>query len=226
MSIDAASLDPTRFASYFDTPRHALIDLLDQAGGTSPRRVLELGCGCGANLAEIRRRHPQAHTVGVERQPEAAATARSRAGVDELLQADLLDTTRVAFEAGSFDLVVLSHVLEHFAEPEALLARCHRWLVPGGRALIALPNLRHVTVIKQLLVDGDFRYRDDGILDRTHLRFYTRASAERMLRAQGYEVTARRGDVAGRKSRLLDLASLGLAREFTAFAYNFLAVRP
>ena len=222
MDIDASDLDHRRFASYFDTPRYALLDLL---GGAAPRRVLEIGCGCGANLAELQRRYPLARTVGVEVQPRAAAEARSRSGVDELLQADVLDETKVDFAAGSVDVIVLSHVLEHFAEPEAVLARCRRWLEPGGRVLIALPNNRHVTVLKQLIVNGDFRYREDGILDRTHLRFYTRASAERMISAEGFEVLARRGDLAGKRSRWLDLLSAGLAREFTAFAYNFLAVR-
>ena len=210
------------FDGYYGTPRLALIDLL---GDLQPRQVLEIGCGSGANLAEIKRRHPGCHTTGVELQADAAEAARQRPGIDRVVQGNLLDTAQVDFAADSVDLVVLSHVLEHFAQPEWVLGQCRRWLRPGGHALVALPNLRHAVVIKQLLVEGEFRYADAGILDRTHLRFYTRRSALRLLADQGFQVLQVKGDVEGRPSRWLDTLSLGLAREFAAFAYNFLAVK-
>ncbi|MEO8279975.1 MAG: class I SAM-dependent methyltransferase, partial [Ideonella sp.] len=197
--------------------------LLDAA--PPPQRVLEIGCGGGANLAELKRRFPAIHATGVEIHPLAADAARHAERADDIVLADVLDTSAVNFPLASFDLIVLSHVLEHFAEPERVLARCNGWLSANGRMLIALPNMRHFSVITQLIFEGDFRYADDGILDRTHLRFYTRASAERMLKGHGLSIVKRRAEVAGRKARLLDAASLGLAREFTAFAYNFLAVR-
>ena len=222
MPHHAVTTPDTAFEGYYGTPRHALIDLLE---GPPPVQVLEIGCGSGANLAEIKRRYPGCHTTGVELQAEAATAAKARPGVDLLLHGDVRDPASVRFEPGHFDLVVLSHVLEHFAEPEWVLAQCCQWLRPGGRALVALPNLRHAVVIKQLVVDGDFRYADAGILDRTHLRFYTRASALRLLAGQGLQVVKARADIEGRRSHWLDVLSLGLAREFAAFAYNFLAVK-
>ena len=211
------------FSNYYEAARTGLLDLL--ADMPAPRRVLEIGCGGGANLAELKRRFPAIHTTGVEIHPAAAEAARNARRADAIVVADVLDSHAVNFAPATFDLIVLSHVLEHFAEPEQVLARCDGWLSAPGRMLIALPNMRHFSVILQLLFDGEFRYTDDGILDRTHLRFYTRASAERMIRAQGLTIVERRADVAGRKARLLDVASFGMAREFTAFAYNFLAVR-
>lgn len=210
------------FDAYFGTPRHALIDLL---AGLQPHSVLEIGCGSGANLAEIRRRHPQCRTVGLERQPEAAAQARRRPGIDQLMEGDVLDPACIDFAPASFDLIVLSHVLEHFAEPEQVLARCRGWLRPDSHLLIALPNLRHGAVLGELLFGGDFRYRDHGVLDRTHLRFYTRRSAIRFLHEHGFETLRVRPDVEGRRWKLLQRASFGLGHEFAAFAYNFL-VRP
>jgi SAM-dependent methyltransferase len=212
------ALSADAFDAYFGTPRHALIDLLD---GLEPHRALEIGCGAGANLAEIRRRHRQCRTVGVERERQAAAQARGRDGIDQLIEGDVLDCS-IDFESGHFDLIVLSHVLEHFAEPEQVLARCRGWLRPGGHMLIALPNVRHGSVITELLLRGEFRYRDHGILDRTHLRFYTRRSAIRFLREQGLEPLQVQPEVDGRRWKLLHCASLGLGHEFTAFAYNFL----
>lgn len=219
VEINAPACASDAFDAYFGTPRHALIDLAD---ALALRRALEIGCGSGANLAEIRRRHPGCETVGLELHPDAAARARQRAGIDRLVEGDVLDHQRVDFEPAGFDLIVLSHVLEHFAQPEQVLARCRRWLQPGGHLLIALPNLRHGAVLGELLFGGDFRYREHGVLDRTHLRFYTRTSAIRFLREQGFEPLRVAPDVDGRRWKLLQRASFGLAHEFAAFAYNFL----
>ena len=223
LGIDPPVQDAGAFDFYFDTPRHALLDLL---GGEPPGRVLELGCGCGANLVELRARYPACETWGVERHQAAAERARGRPGIDRLIVGDALDPGVTDLEPGSFDLIVLSHVLEHFAEPDEVLERCRLWLRPGGQILVALPNVRHYSVLVDLVVKGEFRYRDDGILDRTHLRFFTRRSAQRMIRAHGFELRRVRPDIAGRRSRVLDALSLGLAREFTAFAFNLLAARP
>lgn len=222
MATDAMNLVAAGFQAYFDTPRLALLDLLTTDGGSGPEHILELGCGCGANLAELRRRFPRCTTTGVELNTRAAAVARSRPGIDRLMQGDALDP-KIDFETGSFDVVVLSHVLEHFVHPEAVLARCRGWLQPGGVALIALPNIRNALVLKELVFRGDFRYQEDGILDRTHLRFYTRTSAVRMIEAQGFRVKEARADVTGKKFRAMNALSLGLASEFAAFAFNFLA---
>lgn len=216
--MSSTPLTAEAFEAYFGTPRHALIDLLE---GLQARHALEIGCGSGANLAEIRRRHPHCRTVGVERESQAAAQARSRDGIDHLIEGDVLDHS-IHFEPAQFDLIVLSHVLEHFAEPGQVLARCLGWLQPRGHMLIALPNVRHGSVLAELLLRGDFRYREHGILDHTHLRFYTRRSAIRFLGEQGLEPLRVQPEVEGRRWKLLQFASLGLGHEFTAFAYNFL----
>lgn len=208
------------FDTYYGTARTALLDLLP--GHAEPRSVLEIGCGSGANLAELKRRYPACTTTGIELDERAAAVARRREGIDELIQADIAGVTLP--EAG-FDLIVLSHVLEHFADPEQVLARCRRGLREGGQVLVALPNLRHALVVGALVFRGEFRYEEAGILDRTHLRFFTRRSALRLLTEQGFVVQRAEADIEGRRSRLLDALSLGLAREFAAFAYNFLAVK-
>lgn len=206
------------FAGYYETPRLALLDLITQP---QVSRVLEVGCGGGANLAEIKRRFPACHTTGVELRAEAGLAAQGAGRVDTLLMGDVLDTSQVVLPAAAFDLVVLSHVLEHFAQPEVLLARVGEWLAPGGQVLVALPNVRHISLLLELVWRGDFQYQAAGILDRTHLRFFTRKSALRFLRSCGWQVEAHAADIAGPKSRLLSRLSLGWADDFAAFAYNF-----
>lgn len=209
------------FRGYYESARTHLLDIL---GRHRPRRVLEIGCGGGANLGELKRRFPGCWTAGVELRPDAADAAVRAGRVDEMKIGSVLDGEVVDFPTESFDLIVLSHVLEHFADPGEVLRRAGRWLTVDGRFLIALPNVRHRTVMYELFVRGDFRYRSAGILDQTHLRFFTRKSALRFLREQGLtvETVAADIDIADPKSRVLNMLTFGIARDFSAFAYNFL----
>ena len=211
-------VDTSAFVGYYGTPRLNLLALID---GAEPRHALEIGCGMGANLGALKRRFTACRTTGVELDAAAARLAQASGNVDEVILGDALDPRQVELPAGHFDLIVLSHVLEHFEFPERLLARCATWLAPGGTMLVALPNVRHASVLAELVLRGDFRYRPAGILDQTHLRFYTRRSATRLLQAQGWQVERVAADIDGPKSRLLHRLSLGLAEEFAAFAYNF-----
>jgi 2-polyprenyl-3-methyl-5-hydroxy-6-metoxy-1,4-benzoquinol methylase len=206
------------FAGYYQTARLGLLRL---ATGAQVQRVLELGCGAGANLAEIKKRFPGCQTTGVELRAEAAQAAQASGLMDHVLQGDALSADQIHFAPGSFDLVICSHVLEHFAQPEELLARVRGWLAPGGQLLVALPNLRHLSVLVNLVWHGDFRYQPSGILDHTHLRFYTRKSAIRFLTDCGWRVERCDADIEGAKSRHLSRWSLGWADDFAAFAYNF-----
>jgi 2-polyprenyl-3-methyl-5-hydroxy-6-metoxy-1,4-benzoquinol methylase len=146
------------------------------------RRLLDLGAAGGHLGRAVRDRC--AYLAGVEADPNVPASARE--GYDDWRPADALD-------AGSwpapFDVVVCADVLEHLANPEALLAKIAGWLAPGGILLCSLPNVANVSVRAALFV-GRFRYADRGILDRTHLRFFTRETARALLRDAGFRVTA------------------------------------
>jgi GT2 family glycosyltransferase len=124
------------------------------------------------------------HVTGIELDPEAAARARAR--LDDVRVGDAIGTMHALPDA-SFDAVVFADLLEHLAEPEAALAQARRLLAPGGVVVASLPNVRHWSVVKQLLA-GEFRYEPAGILDRTHLRFFTRTSARRLFADHGFSV--------------------------------------
>lgn len=143
-------------------------------------RLLDLGAAGGHLGRAVRDRC--AFLAGVE--PDPGLSGHARDGYDDWSQAD-------ALSAGPwsqpFDAVVCADVLEHLARPEDLLARIHGWLRPGGTLLVSLPNVANVTVRAGLLL-GRFPYAERGILDRTHLRFYTRRSARDLLAAAGFRV--------------------------------------
>jgi 2-polyprenyl-3-methyl-5-hydroxy-6-metoxy-1,4-benzoquinol methylase len=149
------------------------------------RSVLDVGCGAGALGAGIKRRQP-ARVVGVEYVAEQAACARTV--LDAVYVGDVA-TIELPYAPGSFDCLIYCDVLEHLVDPWATLARHRPLLAPGGTLLVSLPNVQFVGVIAGLL-RGRWEYRQRGIMDRTHLRFFTRRSAAAMIACAGYTLTA------------------------------------
>jgi len=149
-----------------------------------PRSVLDIGCGRGQN-GELARAKG-AHVVGVEGWAPAAAAARER--LDEVIEADVeSDGASAALGSRRFDLILFGDVLEHTRDPKAVLDRFIPFLDDGGRVIVSLPNVAAWTVRLGLLA-GEFEYAQSGILDKTHLRFFTRDTATRLVQQAGLEL--------------------------------------
>ncbi|MFY9551215.1 MAG: class I SAM-dependent methyltransferase, partial [Thermoanaerobaculia bacterium] len=143
-------------------------------------RLLDLGAAGGHLGRAVRDRC--AFLAGVEADPQLPASCRE--GYDDWRAADALS---VGGWDAPFDAVVCADVLEHLPKPEALLERIRGWLRPGGTLYASIPNVANVSVRAALLA-GRFPYAERGILDRTHLRFYTRRSARALLEEAGFRV--------------------------------------
>jgi SAM-dependent methyltransferase len=164
---------------YYTHARPEVLRLIPQG----VRQVVDVGCGAGALGAAIKRAFPEAQVRGVELMPEQAAAAAKV--LDAAVNADANAALPASWPQP--DCLVFADVLEHLVDPWAALAAWRARCQPKAWAVISLPNVAHVSVLSDLK-RGRFDYQDEGLLDRTHLRFFTRATACALVEQAGYEV--------------------------------------
>jgi 2-polyprenyl-3-methyl-5-hydroxy-6-metoxy-1,4-benzoquinol methylase len=174
------------YAEYFphypfkDTPGSSHTIALGLVG--RGQRVLDIGCGEGELAARLAAEGNE--VFGID-------TLDAPANRDALAGYARMDLSRglegALFDGAPFHIILLLDVLEHLIHPERLLADVRARLAPDGVAIVSLPNVANVAVRLALLA-GRFPYADRGILDRTHLRFYTRTTARALLEGCGFEV--------------------------------------
>ncbi len=142
-------------------------------------RVLELGAASGATFAAIKQKHPNVWGYGIELDEDAAQTAR---GVFDIVKTGFIEDVKFENDIApeSLDLVLCMDILEHLVDPWAVVRRIVPLMRSGGRMIISVPNVRNFKFLMRLLFRGDFNYTDAGILDRTHLRFFTFETAQEL----------------------------------------------
>ncbi|MGV7223971.1 MAG: glycosyltransferase [Nitrospinales bacterium] len=152
------------------------------------KKILDIGCGAGVFGKELKNRQ-KCYVAGIEYAPRAVT--RAETVLDKFYKGDAAKIMPVILE-NSFDTIIMADFLEHIAHPEKILSEVKRILIPGGRLVLSIPNVRHWSVIKDLL-EGRWEYRDAGILDKTHLRFFTWQSILSLLNSAGYQIDSYSG---------------------------------
>jgi 2-polyprenyl-3-methyl-5-hydroxy-6-metoxy-1,4-benzoquinol methylase len=168
-------------ASYFDRAR---LDFVHRLPLDASASVLEIGCGTGATGALAMTRGRAGRYVGVELFESAAAEARK-----VLSEVHVGDAERMEFawRPAEFDALILSEVLEHLLEPWTLLQRLAPFVRPGGLVLASSPNISHWRVLRELAM-GRFPLAEQGVFDRTHMRWFTPATFAAMFSEAGFAV--------------------------------------
>jgi 2-polyprenyl-3-methyl-5-hydroxy-6-metoxy-1,4-benzoquinol methylase len=189
--------------AYFDFARTDIAPVLPR----EMSRVLEIGCGAGATMKWLRTRHDVRYAVGIEVMPNMAK--RAEAVFDVVLSGNIETMELPGGElpggelpggepaAGRFDAIIALDVLEHLVDPWSVVRRLHGLLQPDGVLIASIPNISHYSVSSALVLRGRWNYANEGLLDRTHLRFFTRQTAVDLLTCSGLVpdkvVSVRRG---------------------------------
>lgn len=202
---------------------HARTEVLPLLPAGRAERILDVGCGRGDTLAYLRAEGRCGWTCGVELFPEAGAAARDR--LDEVHIGNI-EQLELPIAPASLDVVLCLDVLEHLIDPWTTAVKLAALLKPGGVLIASIPNVRHFRVVLPLLFRGTWKYADFGLMDRTHLRFFTKGSAIELLESAGLRVDAVRGSgMESIRKRAMVALSFGALEPLLVFQYLLRGVR-
>lgn len=176
-------------------------------------RVLEIGCGEGYFGWSLLQNKLADQVIGVEPNLQACNTAKQHLTAAHCIKIENLSVYDEPF-ATPFDAIVLNDVLEHASDPDAVLSKLAGLLREDGFLVVSIPNVRFHKVVRKLVFNGDWTYTDEGVLDRTHLRFFTRHSALEFFTRHGFSAVKMEGINSAPFPRWLTLANLLSLRRF------------
>jgi 2-polyprenyl-3-methyl-5-hydroxy-6-metoxy-1,4-benzoquinol methylase len=188
------------FVGYYQGNRPEVAPLIP----SGYQKVLEIGCGDGGFRRNLTRPHEY---WGVEPNERAAADAKNT--LDNVL-VGFYDDVDSFIPNGYFDLIICCDVIEHIDDTNAFLQSISKKLDPvRGSIVFSIPNVRYFDNIVELVIKKDWRYRDAGILDETHLRFFTEKSIIRLLDKNGFSIEEIRGlnPIEGKRALLIKILS-------------------
>jgi len=176
---------------------HKRTDILEHIPKDA-RRVLDVGCGSGVFGDALKKeRGPSVEVAGIEIDADAARKAASK--LDKVIAGDV-EKIALPFPKGYFDVIIYGDILEHLMDPWGLLKKYKDILKTGGHVIASIPNIAHYKILNGLR-NKEWRYEKAGLLDETHLRFFTINSIKRMFTEAGYRIVSISNIVRASKTR-------------------------
>lgn len=204
---DLLSLYQEKGDYYFSAQRDPLIELINRTG----LRVLEVGCGVGTTSQRLLETGKAKWVTGIELVPERGEVARR--ALNEVHVGNI-ESMKLDWEISAFDCFVFGDVLEHLSDPWGLLRRLRPFLADDGIAVASIPNVKHLPVVSELILHDEWEYTECGVLDMTHLRFFTRKTAIRLFAQSGYAVDKTSPAFSGRRYSIPNQLTLGIFAGF------------
>jgi 2-polyprenyl-3-methyl-5-hydroxy-6-metoxy-1,4-benzoquinol methylase len=172
------------YQQYFSTPRPEMLKFIPE----NSTKFLDIGCGDGSFAASLMKKENE--VWGVEIDQQRADIARPK--INHLITGDFIQNID-QIPSKYFDCIFYNDVLEHLLDPCYVLKKTKPLLKPDGVVISSIPNFRYVGNLQEILIQGEFRYKEGGILDKTHLRFFTQKSILRLFNEAGYDVVSIEG---------------------------------
>jgi len=181
--MDYKKLYASKDTGYFAHDRTELLPFIPK----NIQSALDIGCGNGAFGMLLKKTFPDLEVWGVEPDDRSAGEASGR--LDKVING-LFSNTDPGFAGKKFDIIFFNDVLEHLPDPAEAIAMCRVLLAAGGHILASIPNIRWYPVVLSLLRYQDFKYSNAGVMDKTHLRFFTWKSMIRLFEENGCKVVS------------------------------------
>jgi len=201
---------------YFSQVRSEIEDLLPSYS----EETLDIGCGDGATLEWVKATKRCEKTYGIEISESSYLKAKKI--LDETLNINI-EKEKNFFMKKKFDLILVLDVIEHLIDPWKFLNLIKSRLNEGGSIIISVPNIRHYSILKDLIFFGNWEYCQSGILDRTHLRFFTKKSLKKIFKKEKLNIEMLKKypiDYSG-KAKILNKISFNLFSDFLTQQYIF-----
>lgn len=217
MGIEGANLTDFKDkpAGYYEASRPEMLKYIPAGVQT----CLEFGCGQGGFSAILKERFG-AECWAVEINTVVAQEAAKK--LNRVINADAAECLE-ELPDGYFDCIILLDVLEHLVDPYSLLLGIKSKLTKEGLIVASIPNIRYYRTLVKLVIHGDWDYKEKGILDRTHLRFFTRRSIIKMFEEHGYEILEMEG-INPTRSRTYRILNALLVNSISDLRYGQFAV--
>jgi 2-polyprenyl-3-methyl-5-hydroxy-6-metoxy-1,4-benzoquinol methylase len=169
------------YNAYYSTTRWEIIKLIPSGS----HKILDVGCGVGSTSRQLKELGKANEIVGIEINEEVARDSSD--AIDKLHIGDV-ETMDIPYPEKYFDYILLADVLEHLIDPRGVLHKCKSLLLDDGYIIATFPNIKHYNVLIRMILFDEFRYSDAGILDRTHLRFFTKKEIIKMFQDEQFEL--------------------------------------
>ncbi len=221
MSKDALDKLYEKKKGYYANPRPEMLAFLPQTS----KKVLDIGCGKGDFAAALKNQSPVDEVWGIDISTASIEVAKTL--LDTAICTDLTEDVSVLPD-NYFDTIYFNDMLEHIVDPKSLLQDLTSKISEDGVVIASIPNIRHFKVLLMLLKDKDFKYEQAGVMDETHLRFFTRKSMVRLFESAGYEIQSI-SPINKSKSirpKLMKLLTLGLIGNDISYLQYVVVAKP
>ena len=174
----------TKTEDYFTNIRLPLLELIPIANRNGT--ILEIGAASGDNLIYAKNNGYAKKIYDIEL-TNIENSNQQNCEFEKFIIADI-EKLNLDFKDEFFDVILIGDVLEHLVDPYTILKKLQRILAPNGVVIASIPNIREWKTMKKIFFQGDFKYEESGILDRTHLRFFTKKNIIELFENQNYKI--------------------------------------